>query len=239
MLGEGEADLRFELAAWGRGNSVLLDTTLVNGLGRSLAPFLPLSPVDLGYRQATCYEKRGTLLWRAGWDHGCSHVVHKDTEHPWYETIGPGFETDVYYNRLFAGVGSSLLRRVDVWRACFEQGLRPLPVWYAEAGLYPHDMGGPLSPDALNGGQNWRWDAVGELRFPVCGARRLVLFAGAEARVLADRAGGFSLRGRVETEGLLKVGACGVSVFAGWTPVDEYVRDSREGFTDFGARLFF
>jgi poly-gamma-glutamate synthesis protein (capsule biosynthesis protein) len=236
---EGVADLRYEIVRWDTGRRVALDVNLLTGMGQSVARNMPLSPVDLEYRLAPCFETRRRFLWRAGWDHACNHLVYKDRDLPWYHSFGSHVAPDVFYNRPFAGVGSAAVRREDVWRACFRDGAPPRPVWYVEIGAYLRNMGSVLPPSSLYGGQDWDWDASADLRLPVWAARSVAVFAGAKARLLADVRGDLWWRTRVETEAMFRGGEYGISVFAGGVPLDEHPRDSQEGLLDIGARFLF
>ncbi|MBM4144314.1 MAG: hypothetical protein FJ225_12090 [Lentisphaerae bacterium] len=236
-------DFEGEMLSWRRRDYLMLGTSLASDFGRSIAPLLPFSPMDAVYGIAPFWENRGRrILRRAGWDHACAHLILKEGGAVWYDREDVNVPSSAYFNRVFAGVGTTTMRRAAQARS---YRLAPPPgpaeriVWYAEAGGYVRGLGGVLSPSAFQGGSDWAWDVALEARHPLLIRTAWALVAGGSGTALVDSRDRPSWRARLELEFMPVRNALGLSLFGAWNPVDRHPYDSREGLGEVGVRAWF
>ncbi|MBL7077073.1 MAG: hypothetical protein ISS31_06350 [Kiritimatiellae bacterium] len=215
--------------------------TCGTGMGEAVTSGLPFSVQEVRYALMPFVEYGGrTLLVRAGLDHGCDHLVLKDTEEPWYIRGRQQALRDVYDNRLFAGVGSATHRRAT-WRDTERSAEQEAPEWihYAEAGYYLREFFGAVDKEALNEGNNWWWDLVYDLRCRLWNGSAGSLFALNQLHVLLDRENDLFWRDSIGIEFQPAGTGLGTAFALSWQAVDEHVRDSKEGLIALTGRFFF
>ncbi len=215
--------------------------TLATGMGEAVTSGLPFSVQEVRYALVPYIEhERNRLLVRAGLDHGCDHLVLKDTEAPWYIRNGRQALRDVYDNRLFAGVGSSSQRRA-AWSETEQDPGQNAPAWihYVEAGYYLQKLFGWVDEEALNEGNNWWWDLVYDLRCRLRHSEAGNLFALNRMHVLLDRNEDLFWRDSIGIEYQPAGAAVGTAWGLSWQIIDEHVRDSKEGLIALSGRFFF
>ncbi|MDP6629968.1 MAG: hypothetical protein QGH42_05145 [Kiritimatiellia bacterium] len=215
--------------------------TCATGMGEATTSGLPFSVQEVRYALIPFVEYSGqTLLVRVGLDHGCDHLILKDTEDPWYVRNGRQMLRDVYDNRLFAGVGSTTYRRAT-WKQDERGSNRSAPNWihYAEAGYYLQEFFGAVDEEALNEGNNWWWDFVYDLRCRLWDGSAGDLFVLNRLHVLLDRNSDLYWRETVGIEYQPSGTELGTAFALSWQPVDEHVRDSKEGLIALTGRFFF
>lgn len=211
------------------------------GMGRSTTSDLPFSVQEVRYALVPFIEYNSDrLLVRTGLDHGCDHLILKDTPEPWYVRDGEQVLRDVYDNRLFAGIGSATHRRAT-WGEIERNTEREAPGWihYAEAGYYLRELFGVVDEDALTEGNNWWWDVVYDLRARLWGGSAGNLFALNRLHVLLDRDEDIYWRDTVGIEFQLGRTGAGTAFALSWHAIDEHVRDSKEGLIALSGRFFF
>jgi hypothetical protein len=216
---------------------------LRTGMGRSVDTRMPFSPFELAYALGPVLEhERGGWLWRAGWDHACWHLVLKDPEDdPWYNRA-PAALDDVYVNRLFVGGGNGSSRGADVRRALVAgrgRGWRGRVLWRAEAGYYLRSLSGVLDEDVLYENNDWAWDVSGEGRAALWVGRGTALLLRYTATLLANTDARTFWRDEAALEWTSLREGGGAALFLGWHPVDRHPRDSKEGLTEAGFRVWF
>lgn len=213
------------------------------GMGQSVAKNLPFSPKEMAYAINPFVEYlSGGLMYRAGLVHACQHLIYKDNEEPWYLEEGVDIPPDIYFNRLYAGVGRQEARRERLTAAYLGAAAperKPRLVWYAEAGGYLRSLGGLMNADSLYGGNNWVADLKLDVMIPLRLRRTYALFAASRTHVLFDTDSDAFWRERLELESFFTSRGFGSSVFLAWNALDEHPRDSREGLFELGARFFF
>jgi hypothetical protein len=214
--------------------------TCGTGMGEAVTSGLPFSVQEVRYALIPFIEHNNRLLVRAGLDHGCDHLILKDTEDPWYVRNGQQALRDVYDNRLFVGVGTESHRRAT-WSEMERDANREAPDWihYAEAGYYLQELFGWVDEEALNEGNNWWWDLVYDLRYRLWGGAAGDLFALNRLHVLLDRNEDVFWRDSVGIEYQPNNTGIGTAFALTWQAVDEHVRDSKEGLVALSGRFFF
>ncbi len=214
--------------------------TCSTGMGEATTSGLPFSVQEVRYALMPLVEYKSRILIRAGLDHGCDHLILKDTEDPWYIRDGRQVLRDVYDNRLFVGVGSVSQRRAT-WREMERNADHEAPGWthYAEAGYYLQELFGWIAEDALNEGNNWWWDLVYDLRCRLWGGSAGSLFALNRLHVLLDRNEDLYWRDSIGIEYQPSGTGVGTAWALSWHVIDEHVRDSREGVVALSGRFFF
>jgi len=237
---EGAMTLDFDVVSFRERWSVHTRFMLLADLGTSVAENLPFSPKETVYEFSPFGEyQRGTWLARFGWNHACQHLIYKDNDEPWYTVEGSNLPPDVYYNRIFAGVGRRE-SRPEILREEFfgAEPSRPRVVWYLEAGGYLRSLPG-MDGESLHGGNDWIADGTAELRLLLHGAKQWLLFATSRTQVLLDTGDELYARELVQLEAVFDSQGFGSSVYAGWHAFDEHPRDSKEGLVELGAAFYF
>ena len=241
-----EAVLKWEymILATASGRNVWWDVTFSAGMGESVADSLPFAPIDTTYASSAYLESPLTdrLTYRAGWQHACYHLIYKDNAIPWYHSSGVNVEPDVYFNKLFIGLGSRTIRGYEQHRNAFHrEGATSLNrlAWYVEGGHYLQSLFDLMEPQAIHGGNDWAWDLTVELKYLLYTNRAFALFLNNRTVMLLDGANDDYWRDVVELECMLRGGKYTGSLFAGATPIDEHPRDAREGLLELGARFVF
>jgi len=241
-----EATFWFQHALFSIRESALLlvDVKLDTNMGRSVAAYLPFSPIETGYKIVPFGEyRRGTRLYRLGWDHGCRHLTFKDDEIPWYEEYAAEVEPIIFYNRVFLGAGSRSFRRADLRRRYLGKraARRPAgePTLYIDAGIYVRSLGRGIRAEALSTGNDWAWDLGARSAYPLFIRDSFAVLLNNDLRMLASTTGRNYWRYRVEVETMLGKSGFGTSLFAAANPLDEHPDDGRQGLVEFGIRSFF
>jgi len=215
--------------------------TTATGMGEATTSGLPFSVQEVRYALAPFVEyNNDRLLVRAGLDHGCDHLILKDTEDPWYIRNRQQVLRDVYDNRLFVGMGSASERRAT-WREMEQDATREAPGWihYVETGYYLRELFGWVDKEALNEGNNWWWDLVYDLRARLWSGSAGDLFALNQLHVLLDRNEDLFWRDSIGIEYQPAGSGLGTAWGLSWQAVDEHVRDSKEGIVALSGRFFF
>ncbi len=176
-------------------------------------------------------------MYRLGWNHGCKHLIYKDNSTPWYEHEGSYVEPDVYFNRIFIGIGPQSIRRSTLKKQTFTKNKRL--TWYLEAAHYLESIGSIFDSDSLSGGHDWKWDFELHLKYPLLVNNSAALFLNNNTTLLLDGDTETFWRDLAELELMFGKGELGSSVFVGINLVDEHPRDSREGIGEAGFRFFF
>jgi len=238
-------DIALELELLSRGDTtfVMLAPSFSSVFTRSVAPFLPFSPMDVRYAVAPFVEwRREKLLYRTGWDHACHHLILKDHRRPWYERQDANVVPVIFHNRIFAGAGT-LTTREAVRRQQYRRGVSrrftERVIWYAESSYYLREIPGILPPRTLYKENEWQWAVSLELAYPLVVNSGCALILGAETTALVAVGGKPAWRARAETELLFGGNGLGMSFFAGWTPVDQHPHHGRDGLTEAGVRFTF
>jgi hypothetical protein len=213
---------------------------LLANLGTSVAQNLPFSPNETTYRFSPYGEyRRGAWLARFGWEHACQHLTYKDYDDPWYVIEGSNVPPDVYYNRIFAGAGHREIRPELLRQSAFREGVRPPRVFgYIEAGGYLRSLPG-MDEESLHDGNDWVADLRADVHLLLLARPRWLLLASSHAHAWLDTDDELHMRERVQVEAVFDSRGFGISVYAGWTPLDEHPRDSMEDLVDLGARFYF
>ena len=236
-----DVGMEFIALSFGEQWFVLWDIRLQTGMGESIDSHLPFAVNEVHYRLGPLAEyRRGQTLYRAGLDHSCDHIVHKNTANPWYVT-DDGQLVDVYFNRVFAGVGSRDIRLPDFRRQYIGKD-RPQPgslVWYVEGGYYLRSLFNIIRSDSLWEGNEWEWDLRGELRCTLWSGEWCVLFLNDECRLLVDLDGDTYWQNSIAAEVIFARGGGGTGFFLNATPLDEHPRDSRDQTIELGFRVFY
>ena len=238
-------DFALELELLSKDNEafLMLAPTFSTVYTRSVAPLLPFSPMDVRYAIAPFGEwRRDGLLCRAGWDHACHHLILKDDRRRWYERADADVVPVVFYNRVFAGAGTLTIReavRRARYRRDTPRGFADRFIWYAEGSYYMRDIFGILPPRALYKENEWQWDVSLRIAYPLVIGEHYAWIAGAETTALVTVTGKPDWRGRAETSLMFGGDELGMSLFAGWTPVDQRPYHNRDGLTEAGLRFTF
>lgn len=241
---EALVQLDFGLVSWATNRWAFRSRfALLTGMGDSVAENLPFSPKEMDYDIDFYVEYRtDRLLADFGWLHTCQHLIYKDQDNPWYLEEGLNLPPDVYYNRLYAGLGRPEARREILWQTYFGPDAAPGKsrwIWRAEAGGYLHSLGGLMDEESLSGGQDWAADLKADLMIPLFVRRSVALFAANRAQLLLDADEETYWRDRLELEAFFASRGFGFSAFLAWNAVDEHPRDSREDLVEIGGRFFF
>ena len=223
------ARLRFEILA---------------GMGESVAENLPFSPKEMAYDINPYLEYRaGGRTIRAGLAHMCRHLIYKDDETPWYLEEGTNFPSDVYFNRLYAGIGSAEAQAEERWQTLLrsdgDRAQFPRAIWRAEVAGYLRSLGGLMDAESLSGGNDWQADAKVDLMLPLRVRPACAWFAASRTQVLFDTHFEPTWIERLELEAIFANREYGTSIFLAWNVVDEHPLDSREELVELGARFFF
>lgn len=241
---EALVELDFGLVSWAdRRWTFRSRFALLTGMGQSVAENLPFSPKEMAYDINPYVEYRTeTLLADFGWLHACQHLIYKDHTSPWYLEDGLDLPPDVYYNRLYAGLGRPEARREILWQTFFgpdSAARKPRWIWHAEVGGYLRSLGSFMDEESLSGGQDWSADLKADVMLPLLVRPAFALFAANRAHLLLDTDNETFWRDRLELEAFFASHAYGFSTFLAWNAVDEHPRDSREDLVEFGGRFFF
>lgn len=239
-VSEGAMTLDFNLLSRGERWALRSRFLLQADLGTSVAENLPFSPKETAYEITPFVEhRRGNWLARLGWNHACQHLIYKDFEEPWYTLEGSNIPPDVYYNRIFAGIGRRESRPELMWREYFgTPSVRPRAVWYLEAGGYLRSLPG-MAADSLYGGNDWVGDVAGDLRLRLFGGDRWLLFATSRTQVLLDADDEVYARELLQLELAFASRGFGSSAYLGWHAIDEHPRDSKESLLEVGGMFYF
>lgn len=236
-------ELDFGLFSRSNRPALRLRFEMTAGMGKSVAEDLPFSPKEMAYEMNPFVEQQaGGLLFRAGLVHACQHLIYKDHDEPWYLAEGLDLPPDVYFNRLYAGMGRRESRREKLTAAYFGKTVphrTPPLLWYVEAGGYLRSLGELLAEESLYGDNDWAADAKADVMVPVLVRPSVALFVASRAHVLFDIHDHTFWRERLEVENFFASRGFGSSAFLAWNVVDEHPRDSREGLWEVGARFFF
>ena len=155
----------------------------------------------MNYGLTPFIEHRGdNLIYRYGWNHACYHLTYKDNPAPWYLNEGAEIEPDVFYNRLFAGVGTPTVRRRNRVEQAFANTDQKQLTWYAEGGYYLQELGGIVDDESLYGGNDWEWDLRFDAMYPLWIGESTALFANNSFALLGDGEGDTYSRDLVELE---------------------------------------
>ena len=215
--------------------------TCATGMGEATTSGLPFSVQEVRYALVPFIEHRkGGRLMRFGLDHGCDHLILKDTAQPWYIRNEQQVLRDVYDNRLFAAVGSTSHRRAT-WRQRAKETDRAAPRWihYIEVGYFLQELFGLVDEDALNEGNNWWWDLTYDLRCQLCNSEWGTLFASNRLHALLDRDDDLYWRDRIGIEFQPARSRIGSAYQLTWHALDEHPRDSKESLIELTASFFF
>ncbi|MFC1497290.1 hypothetical protein ACFLS1_02300 [Verrucomicrobiota bacterium] len=242
-----EADIRLQyiILSWQERLRLCFDVRLISVMGESIADNMPFSPMELSYHATPFIEYvRPGIIYRIGWNHACDHLVYKDNPDPWYQDEELNdMEPDIYYNRFFVAAGSPTIRRIvhreNICRDNNNKWGMGRFVWYAEAANYIRSIGSMSDSDFLYGGNDWRWDFILKLRYPLFVGKSFALLANNRTVLLLDGDDETYWRDLLELELMLTGGRCGMSFFAGINLLDEHPYDSREGLGEVGFRFFF
>lgn len=236
--------LEYMVASRGETDLVFVNPALIAGMGRSVAPYLPFAPIEMEYTIKSFWEgRRDNMLYRAGYEHTCFHIIHKAMD-AWYAYGGASeFAPDVFYNRLFAGAGSRHSRR-QLQREAYlsrKAPCRPADrlLWYVEGGYYVREIFGILDGNALAGDQEYQWDLAVTVGYPLVIRDHFALVLSNWTRLLIDTRGGTYWQDRAQLELLLGDNPVGTSFFLAGTPLDQHPRDAREGLLEIGGRFTF
>ena len=211
--------------------------TCATGMGEATTSGLPFSVQEVRYALVPFIEhrSRGRLV-RFGLDHGCDHLILKDTAQPWYMRNGEQILRDVYDNRLFAAVGSTSYRRAT-WKQLADEA--PRWIHYVEVGYFLQELFGLVDEDALNEGNNWWWDMEYDLRARLWDSAWGTLFAANRLHLLLDRDDDLYWRDRIGIESQPARSRIGSAYQLTWHALDEHPRDSKEGLIELNASFFF
>ena len=243
-VSELDLSMDYRIFSVGERSTLLWDLALMTGMGEARDSHLPFASYEIAYRLGPWFEYvRNDRLYRIGWDHGCSHLVHKDGPHPWYEDAsGNPLLSDVYYNRAFVGYGTPWIRpQVYRERAAADPDARRRwgpSAWYFEAGYYLRSFFDIIDQGSLYEGNDWAWDARAEWRYPVRVGRSFVLSLTNEARVLLDTGASTYWTDRCGLEAWFTGGALGTGLFIRGSLIDEHPRDSKDRIIEAGLRVF-
>ncbi len=239
---EGAMTLDFSFVSIAEKLSLRSRFTLLADMGSSVADNLPFSPKETAYDLTPYVEyQREALLCRFGWNHTCQHLIYKDDKSPWYADEDRPITPDVYYNRLFLGVGSRAIRPEIMRKTFFREGpdaALPHVLWYLEAGAYIRSLPG-MDDESLTGGNDWTADLAAEVHVRLLAADRWVLFAKSRTQVLLDVDDDAYSRELVQLEAAFDAKGYGLSLLLGMHVLDEHPRDSKEGVLEIGIATFF
>lgn len=242
FLTEGSLTLDFNFVSFKEKLALRSRFTLLADMGRSVAENLPFSPKETAYEITPFGEyQTESHLVRLGWNHVCQHLVYKDNDRPWYTIEGSNLPPDVYYNRLFVGVGRREIRPEIMWKTFFakESGaVLPRMLWYLEAGGYIRSLPG-MDEESLVGGNDWTADLTAEIHFLLYAADRWLLFANSRTQVLLDVDDDLFARELLQLEVAFNPRGFGLSLVLGAHVFDEHPRDSKEGLVEWGAISYF
>ncbi len=240
-ISEGALEAELSLVRLTGRTHIMWRISCATAMGKAVTSGLPFSVQEVRYALVPFIEYGGdSCLVRAGLDHGCDHLVLKDTEQPWYLRDGQQMLRDVYDNRLFAGVGSATARRTS-WRALNEREKGAAPAWvhYAEVGYFLQDLFGAIDAEALNEGNDWWWDLAYDLRCRLWDGNAGSLWCINRLHLLLDRDSDIYWRDRVGIEFQPARTGLGSAFALTWQAVDEHVRDSKEGLIALSGHFFF
>ena len=244
FVSQGGLELDFSLLSKADRWHARLRFEVIAGMGESVAENLPFSPKEMAYDINPYFEYRtGGRMVRAGLAHMCRHLIYKDDETPWYLEDGTNFPADVYFNRLYAGIGSVEARPEERWQTLLRGGgaraAFPRAIWQAEVAGYLRSLGGLMDADSLSGNNDWQADAKADLMLPLRVRPACAWFAASRTHVLFDTHFEATWIERLELEVLFANREYGTLLFLAWNAVDEQPLDSREGMVELGARFFF
>ena len=200
------------------------------GFGRQSGAIL-LDPreIDEGFGPMLEYRlPRYTL--RCGLDHHCFHQIDRDE----WNTL--------YWNKVFAGFGSTNLRDGE-----FKEYLRRNPSlkwqqrlsWQLDYGYFVHSFFGALDTNALSWGNAYIHEIATACRFAPFvyrGYAGVVLW---NNKVRIDRAGRWLWTEEVRAEAMVIHGAYGLSVYYNWVFLDQSIqRENRDRLMEAGIRIF-
>ena len=242
-VSEGAVALDFALASFGEGWAIRSRFEIVANMGDSVTQNLPFSPKEMRYEISPFAEyRKDSMIYRGGWSHVCQHLIYKEYEDPWY-AVGEGTNVapDVYFNRLYAGVGRREIRPELFWESYFGGESRvevPRLVWGAELGWYLRSFFG-LDDESLYSQNDWAADAAADLRLRLWAGKKWVLSATSRTEALLDVDDEVYWRERVRLEAVFASRGFGSMAYVGSQVLDEHPRDSREGIVEIGASFYF
>lgn len=236
--------IEYIVASKGETDLVFVNPVLIAGMGRSVAPYLPFAPIEMEYTIKSFWEgRRDDMLYRAGYEHTCFHIIHKAMD-AWYAYGGASeFAPDVSYNRLFAGAGSRHARRQLRREAYLSRKAPARPadsiLWYVEGGYYVREIFGIVDGNALYGDQDYQWDVAATVGYPLVIRKNFALVLSNWIRLLIDIDGETYWQDRAQLELFLGDNPVGTSFFFAGTPLDQHPRDAKEGLLEIGGRFAF
>ena len=239
---EGSMTLDFNFVSFKDKLSLRTRFTLLADMGTSVAENLPFSPKETAYEITPYVEyQQESHLVRFGWNHVCQHLIYKNNAEPWYTLEGSNLPPDVYYNRLFIGVGRREIRPEIMRQTFFQEEPRsalPRILWYLEAGGYIRSLL-DMEQDSLTGGNDWTADLTAEIHLLLHAGDRWLLFANSRTQELLDVDQKIFSRELLQLEAAFDTRGFGLSLLLWVYVLDEHPRDSREGIVEIGAMSYF